>query len=150
VRRLHRAALFGGLAVALLLASACSEKPLSPVTVKGQVKREDGKPLPPISLAFHPQERTNRRNMPTTIPDAKDGTFTVQCLPGKYKVTLAPLQSAEDDPAAAKGGKTGTPASGAALALPVRYQSASETEWSVEVPATGKDDLVLTVKALKP
>jgi len=141
-RRAPRTALLVGAALALALASGCGEKPRSPVTVRGQVKREDGKPLPPISLAFHPQDRANRL-MPTAVPDVKDGTFEVRCLPGKYKVTLAPLQAAEDDPARAKDGKTGAPAPGGNLRLPARYQSASDTDWAVEVPATGKDDLVL-------
>jgi hypothetical protein len=148
-RRFLRLVLLGGLGVVLLMGTACGKKPPAPVTVKGQVKRADGRPLPPISLAFHPQDEANRGRLVTALPDAKDGTFVVQCPPGRYRVTIAPLNAGGEDPAAAKDGKTGAlPATPDALdGLPPRYQSPGETDWKdIEIPEGGRTDLVLVIK----
>src|SRR5262249_60604628 len=114
------------------------------------VSRPGGRPAPPTTLIFYPQDQATRRKVPTVVPDPGDGTFRVSCVPGKYKVTLVPGGSATP---AKPGGPEGAPAGPAPRSpwgLPESYQSASSTPWLVEIPVTRKADLVRTSAPHQP
>jgi hypothetical protein len=132
-------------ALALCLAGGCGQQPAAPVAVAGRVVASDGKPFPRLVLSFHPQDESNRRNMPSAVPNPADGKFSLTCLPGRYKVTLV----IERGPA----GGVSEPSSKGGLVQPgaappqqyLRYQTVADTPWSIDVPASGMDDLVLTL-----
>jgi hypothetical protein len=77
----------------------------------------------------------------TRIPSAAcqaDGTFSLDCPPGSYKVTVTPPKGL------GRGALPPTSKSGAAI--PEAYRDAVKTSLRAEVPAGGTDDLVLELK----
>jgi hypothetical protein len=137
----------------LVSVAGCGKAPPPvPVPAKGKVVFADGKPVKGMVLSFHPDdEATKSGRMPSLLlPD--DGAFVVECLPGRYKVTLGAVPKAAG---AATDGPGTTPApipSPSGLSLDpkslmfARHADVSKTPLSVEVPAGGASDLVLTVK----
>jgi hypothetical protein len=123
------------------------------VPVKGKVVSADGKPVKGMVMSFHPDdELTKSARLQSALLPA-DGSFAVECLPGRYKVTLGPLpKSAGDAPAAGPGSvpaptpnPTAAPNDPTARLL-ARLADHTQTPLEVTVPAGGTSDLVLTVK----
>jgi hypothetical protein len=139
----------GGAAVSLLaLAVAGCAKPEVPVPVKGKVVDErPGRQPAQLVVTFHPQDELNKGSLPSAVT-TKEGTFSLTCLRGRYKVTLAapPTGHGHADPAAG-GGPGPAPAPGKPpAAVPPAYQAPERTPLEVAIPEIGKDDLVLTVR----
>jgi hypothetical protein len=130
------------------LAAGCGKKtPPEQVTVKGKVVYPDGKPVTDLVLTFHPQEDVNKTSRPSDFL-SKKGTFRFDCLPGRYKATVAPIPRqghAPSGPDTAPGpGPINTPKLPAGI--PQKYLSATESDWEIDVPVGGTRDLVLTLK----
>jgi hypothetical protein len=150
---LVRAPLLSALTFSLFL-TGCQKTatPLpGPVPVKGRVQTTDGKPVKQVVLVFHAQDDATKGQVQSAVTDGKDGTFSLSCIPGSYRVAVAPLsRHGHADPAA---GKAEAPdkveARGkeqAGTEIPRQYQSAETTPWTVQVFESGRDDVVLTLK----
>jgi len=132
------------LLAASLLAPGCGKKTPQPVTVKGKVVYPDGKPVTDLVLFFHPQEDVNKQSTPSAFL-GKEGTFQFDCLPGRYKATVAPIARQGHAPGGAPGPAVGgTPQ--LPTGIPQKFLSATGSPWNVDVPADGKQDVVLTLK----
>jgi hypothetical protein len=132
-----------GLLVALV---GCSSKPLEPVPVSGKVEYQGGKPVGVVMLAFHPQDDSNKKTFPTTETD-KDGKFSFTCLKGRYKVTIAAIPKGHASADAPDSGGLAVPKKGQPEFGPLSaYQRLDKTPWEIDVPDTGKQNLVLTVR----
>ena len=126
-----------------LLAAGCGKKPPpEPVTLKGHLLKADGTPAPPMVLTLQPQEDVNKSSMPS-VATKEDGSFEVRCLPGRYKVTAAPIpRKGHGNPG--PGGAEG-PGAGTTPGAPSK--ASAPRSWEVEVPADGKSDLELKLPA---
>jgi hypothetical protein len=134
----------GLLAGALLLApGGCSKAP-DPVTVRGKVV-QNKKAKSGVLVTFWPED--SRQKMASVVAD-DEGQFEIQCVPGKYKVTvIAAVRGAEaaaeaGGPAAANN--PSAPARGAGSLSP-KANDPTTTRLSVEVPPGGRSDVVLTL-----
>lgn len=136
-----------------VLVAGCGKKaPPDPVEVKGRV--DDTKKVgTPFLLVFHPQDESNRRHRPTVEAAAKTGSFTLECLPGRYKVTLAqPQGPAQEGGPATLPPETQPPKT--IISTPklpdwiiqAGYTDPQKTPWEIEVPEGGTTDLVLPLK----
>lgn len=145
----HRARLprFAVLLAACALAAGCGKpKPPEPVTVEGKVVGIDGKPLTGLVLTFHPQEDVNKASRPSAHLGQKDGSFRLDCIPGRYKATLTPVpRQFGAEPGSGPGpGPIGLPK--LPEGLPRKYLSATDSDLTVDVPAEGARNLVLQLK----
>lgn len=113
------------------------------VPAKGKVLR-DGKPLAKVVLQFIPDKG------PMSVSQTNDaGEFTLYgpsgkegALPGKFKVTVTcPFNPAAGSSASGQAPTEAT----APCELPAKYSVPDTTDLSVEIPATGKTDLVIEV-----
>jgi hypothetical protein len=131
----------------LVIAAGCGgRREATPVNLEGVVKFEDQKPVPEMILNLHPQDAANQNNRPTDLV-SKGGSFKMKCLPGKYKVTVAPIPkqggSAANNPAPAPGQPV---VSGTLFPGDADYRDTQKTPWIIDVPPDGQTDLVLTIK----
>ena len=133
VRRVFRSAVL--LAVPLLLVVAgCGEDVDKPLLVVATGKAvHNGKPLTSGSIIFYPdRDAEYQKDNPTSMLQV-DGTFTMKTFPfgegiapGKYKVCLSrPLA--------------------AGIKLP-DYGDIKKTPWEIEIPDTGRTDIVFETK----
>jgi hypothetical protein len=132
------------LALAGLLCGCTRNPPRAPppVAVKGKILNQKKEPLALALVSFWPQQRTD----PTTPEHydggtEKDGTFSLNCPPGEYKVTVTRLPTS-----ATSGGLTATPGGSLLKDVPPQYAEARDTPWTVNVPEGGTDSVLLTVK----
>lgn len=129
-----------------ILAAGCGKKPQpAKVTVKGKVVYTGGKPVTDLVLTFYPQEDANKQNIPTALL-GKEGTFRFDCLPGRYKATVAPIARQGHAPG---GGAPGPGAGGTPklpTGIPQKYLSSTGSPWDVDIPAEGKQDVELTLR----
>jgi hypothetical protein len=131
-----------------LQAGACGQKPAEAVAVKGRVERADRRPVKGLLVTFHPQDEGNKAGRLLVAAVDADGRFAGECLPGRYKVTLATLVTSHGG---APAGKPGAPVGkGPSPVEPYsnlgQYRQAHTTPWEVTIPRDGKQDLVLTVR----
>jgi hypothetical protein len=135
-----------GLALAaVLVASGCAGKPPPPplVTVNGKLVHHN-EPVPLVLLTFVPTDPGSGAR-PQAASQA-DGSFTVRCPRGGYKVTLAPVPQAGAAPPA-DGGPLADPGKpGRLRAIPPAYRDPDSTPLRVDVPDAGKDGVVLEVQ----
>jgi hypothetical protein len=132
------------LAVAVVLLSAvagCGKKADEPppkVPVKGRVLNASDQPMPFVLVHFHPQAANVPR--PSSVATGKTGAFSLECPPGKYKVTLTnpPIQSQGGGPIDGK-------APGHSTTIPGRYRELETTPLRPDIPEGGTNDLVLKV-----
>jgi hypothetical protein len=127
--------------------AGCGGKPPpTPVAFKGKLVASANRPLPQLVLTFHPQDETNKKGtVPSVATNGKDGTFEGTALPGRYKVTAAPVPlqgHATPTDSGPTAGPDSKPASGT---IPPAYRSAPESPWEVTIPEGGKNDIVLTL-----
>ena len=88
---MNRSALLIATALALGFAGCSKPKPTAaPVSVKLKLLDRAGKPLKDVVVTLTPTGADNSASRPTT-PVLPDGTATVECLPGPYTATIAPL-----------------------------------------------------------
>jgi hypothetical protein len=133
----------GGLAAAgLMLAVALggcgkSAEPPPQVEVKGKVlKKASKQPVAWVAVVFHPHDALGSASYQGGT--AKDGSFSLRCPAGKYRVTISPLplQGHASGPAeVAAPGKSGDPFD--------RYRNPEMTPLKVEIPTGGTSDLVI-------
>jgi hypothetical protein len=131
-----------GLAAAgLMLAVALggcgkSAEPPPQVEVKGKVLKASKKPVAWVAVVFHPHDAVGSASYRGGT--AKDGSFSLRCPAGKYRVTVTPLPlkgQASGPAEVADPGKSGSPFD--------LYQNPESTPLKVEIPAGGKSDLVI-------
>jgi hypothetical protein len=118
----------------------------APVPVTGQVVDAAGKPVTKLMISFHAQDGPQAGNRPADALD-KDGRFKVSCVPGRYKVTLAPIPSSHGS---TEGGEelAAPPAKRAEppkrfQGIPRAYSDAASSPWDVTILPEGKE---LTLK----
>ncbi len=139
-----------GVAASLVAAgSGCRKKPAVPVAVKGKVERADGQPIKDLTITFHPADESNKHGRLMTLVLKGDGQFAGECLPGRYRVTLAPVvRGTGVGGPLIGGGAGGKGPGGLSLSFPLGYLKPDTTPWdNVVVPAGGADALVLTMAA---
>jgi hypothetical protein len=74
--------------LAAVLLIGCGNKPPPPLSIKGKVVGIPVKSLEGLSLRFWPQQAgTDQSLLAVCQPD---GSFTLECQPGTYKVTITP------------------------------------------------------------
>jgi hypothetical protein len=142
----HQVCRLSVLLAACWLLPGCSNPPPppQPVEVKGHVSLPATiKPDTYLLLLFHPADKTARAGRPEALIGA-DGSFTVQCIPGKYQVTITAIGTG--------GGATGGPAAGnlpgtlQQLGIPAKYFSPATTPLEVTVPSEGLRDVSFVVE----
>ena len=136
----------GVLALAALLfaVGACAKRPPKPVPVSGKVVR-DGKGMPGMRVVFWPREPNLLRVEAASGPG---GEFSLECPPGTYLVTVNP---GGNGPPIPDSGMPTTPESNRpnrtekAISVPDRFQERKTTPLNIEVPAEGKNDVLLDI-----
>jgi hypothetical protein len=112
----------------------------------------DGKPVANMVLTFHPADEATKTARLATAVLPTDGSFAVECLPGRYKVTLAAIPkgagtASTEGPGAAPAPAAPTkPPTDAKSLMLAQHADITRTPLTAEVPAGGASDLVLTVK----
>jgi hypothetical protein len=138
-----------------ILAVGCKKPdPPVPVSVKGKVVFADGKPVKGMVLTFHPSDEATKHSRMPVVALGEGGTFALECLPGHYKATLGAIpKSAGSAATEGPGGVPPPPASqpkammlDQKMQMMARHADPSSTPLAVDVPGSGADDLVLTVK----
>ncbi len=122
------------------LCGCSSKKPeesLPPVEVSGRVV---GKTIQGVQvvLTFHPKDERNKHIKLPTIVTEKTGQFKVQCPPGGFKITWAPIAKRLGSAEGPSPGDTPKDEQ-----RPDRYRNPESTPWDVVIPPEGKKDLVL-------
>jgi hypothetical protein len=117
-----------------------------PAAVKGRVLR-NGEPLArSVVLTFYPlEEESGIKGTASAVTAENDGSFSVECVPGTYKVTISPIPTGRGNPA----GGNKTPAPGAPKPLEGEfsggYLSANSTPLQAVVPEGGTENLELQI-----
>jgi hypothetical protein len=110
------------------------------VKVAGQLTL-DGAELNGAVVTFCPVDEGGARVRTVT---SRGGYFRLNCSPGRYKVTAAPLTkdnaTGEDGPL-----PVAEDSPGAAAGIPPEYRDARTTPLEVEVPEGGSDAVLLAV-----
>ncbi|WP_157369172.1 hypothetical protein [Zavarzinella formosa] len=103
-----------------------------------------GKPVPvkgKVTLSGHPLARGNVAFVPVVAGKGQEsfgtldssGEFHTIIFPGKYRVAVEPTWIREEK----KPGRT---------EIPAKYQRAATADLEVDVPDSGKEDIVITLK----
>src|SRR5262249_45262411 len=85
------------------------------VSVRGKLVHR-GQPAPWVLVTFHAEDNPDQRYQGGTD---KDGTFSLKCPSGRYRVALSPLPTSG---AAPEGGLTATPDPKALKEIPFKYR----------------------------
>lgn len=122
----------GLLALALVLAAGCGERPPRLVPVTGSVMM-DGKPLTAGSIIFYPDDENEYVDDNPSALLQLDGSFVMKTFPfgegvapGRYKVTLAPELAKR-------------------ISRP-QYENSHDSPWEIDVPDDGVSDHVFEVQ----
>jgi hypothetical protein len=134
-----------GMLVLLSLPACGPKQTAAPVSVKGKVQYASGKSVAKLVLIFHPLDDTRQGKIPSFVLDA-EGRFADQVLPGRYKATLAPLPRGSGPAGGAEAAPVQVPAASLRPNPLGRYQDRQQSPWEIEIPSTGKEDLLLTVE----
>jgi hypothetical protein len=149
--QLQRVAGLLGILLALCTFGCQKSPPPKPVQVTGLVVYSNGQPVTGKVITFFPSDDNNSRGVaPTIVLEGKDGRFKVECLPGKYKVTMMPIPigsgggpgniESPPDKDAGKGKETIS----AKRLEP--YRSTNTTPWEVTVLPEGTPEQKLVVQ----
>jgi len=121
----------------------CSGKPtpaLPKDTVEGKVQAQ-GRPVPFVLVTLYPQDQGDAKRYDGAAD--KDGSFSVQCPAGSYKVTITPL------PVGVGGNPGAGPLAGADAKgpkeIPAACRKRSDTPLKVDVPEGGKKGITLSL-----
>ncbi len=131
------------LAVALAAFGCAKKPPPAPVPVRGRVEFAGGRPAARLVLNFHPRGEDNKGAAVTSAVVDEKGRFEGNCVPGRYKVTLAAVAAAPGDPAGRGGGAGPAPGAPRRPHAHSQYERPEQTPWDVTVPEGGQSDLVL-------
>jgi hypothetical protein len=110
------------------------------------VEASDGKSLARVGVKFHPLDEKNKGTSVTCMTQS-DGTFTGRCAPGRYKVTVLPVQAMPPKTEEKEKGKPALPPPTLPSGVPEQYGAAEKTPWEVDVPAGGKSGILLKIEA---
>jgi hypothetical protein len=141
--------------VLLVLAAAplagCSKKvpELKAVPVRGHLLQADNTPYQKVMvLVFYPADESAGRTLPSpsTSTSPTDGSFSVECVPGRFKVTLAPISSSQGNPAGGGGGPAANAPKMEDIGALKKYLSASTTPWEVTISDGGTENLELKIQ----
>jgi len=122
------------LAMVFILGCGSGRHPKS-VWVHGKVVGRNGKSIGQAVLILWPENSKINSGAGALCED--DGTFTVQCLPGNYKVTVSLVRPK---------GATAPPPHQSESGIPDRYQNELTTTLTLKVPETGAENIVLNLK----
>jgi hypothetical protein len=117
-------ALLAGIVLLGLVLPGCQGR-TRPVPINGKLVRK-GIGVPNLILTFHPQEDRNKDCTVNPVSDT-DGEFHCACVPGFYKVTVAPGPAGDVAP------------------IPNNFQSLITTPWGVNVSDADNPKIVLTI-----
>jgi hypothetical protein len=123
----------GSLMAALVLVGCARPKVEPPVPVTGKLVGYRGKSAEGVVVSFWP-EATSGGAVKSALCKA-DGTFSLQCPQGSYKVTLVP-RNLVGQMAASAPQNPDSP-------IPEAYQNSLKTPLRATVPAGGTDKLTL-------
>jgi len=127
-------------ALVVILLAGCSHNPdPKPVQVYGKVTGPKDKPIGLAVIIFWPEN--SKKNSGASAVCEADGSFSLQCFPGNYKATVSPIR--------AKGGTPTHQSDGSAFMIPALYQNELTTPFTLKVPDTGADNIVLKLKGDK-
>lgn len=122
----------------LVLLTGCGSGPRpKPVSVQGKVVGPKGKLVGPAVIMFWPEN--SKINKAASAVCEADGSFSLQCLPGNYKLTLSPVRP--------KGATAAPRSHGSDSAIPDFYQNQLTTPLTLNVPETGVDGITLNLKS---
>jgi hypothetical protein len=121
--------------IVVLVAGCGRDLPIKSVTVRGKVVGRPGKSVGPAAVIFWPEN--SKKNPGGTAACETDGSFSLECLPGKYRVTVSPIRP--------KGATAPPPPQGSEARIPTKYQNALSTPLIVNVPETGADNIILNL-----
>jgi hypothetical protein len=131
-------------AVLLVVLVGCGKAASPAVPVKGKVVYKN-RPAAEVLVTFHPKD--SREKTPSPVFTDNQGAFALECPPGSYKVTVLAVPKAGNAGATASAGPVDARAAparpAAAAALPPAVQDTVQTPLTVDVPAGGKDDVLL-------
>lgn len=130
------------LAAVLVLAGCAGPPPEPPVAASGKLVGYRGKSAEGVVVSLWPQD--DPRGAVKSALCKADGTFSLECVPGAYKVTVMPRKPVGKGAAPGPQGPGTAPApSGQDALIPEMYQSSVKTNLRVTVPAGGTGDLVV-------
>ena len=137
------------IATALALGLAGCSKPeptAATVSVKLKLLDRAGTPLKGVVVTLTPTGADNAATRPTT-PVQPDGTATLECLPGSYTATIAPLPRQGHADAPGEGATVDHPskadAPGKKGPASISYRAVGESPWQIEVKPEGNGEFVL-------
>jgi hypothetical protein len=127
-------------ALVVILLSGCGRNPDPKlVQVHGKVVGPKDKLIGPAVIILWPEN--SKKNSGASAVCEADGSFSLQCFPGNYKATVSPIRP--------KGGTPTHQSAGSAFVISALYQNELTTPFTLKVPETGADDIVLKLKADK-
>jgi hypothetical protein len=137
----RRAGCAAALACLALALPACRPAAVpQPVSVGGRVLSQ-GRGVPSAAVVFWPEDDQGR------VADAvtnSQGDFQVTCLPGAYKVTVAPFD-AGTVAGVEEGGPRGPVEPPERPDIPARYRNQATTGLRIEAPAQGAEGVELVL-----
>lgn len=126
----------------------CNSASISGTVPAGGKVTYKGTPVEGAVVTFHP-EGQGRIATATTV---SGGAFTLTtvdaagALPGKYKVTVDKQEFAKAGSSSMEAAATGSASEGKSKRLlPAKYAQAASTPVAIEVPASGKKDIDISV-----
>ena len=130
--------------VALFTFGCSTPKPLPPalVSVKLKVYDRSGKPLKDAVITLNPTGEDNGSTRPSGVVTT-DGSLTLECIPGPYTATVAPLPKQGHGDAG--DGAVTDPSKASTTAFPAGYRTANDSPWKIEVKPSGNGDFVLKI-----
>jgi hypothetical protein len=131
---MHKLAFFS-LLVALCL-PGCGQKAPQQVPVKGKVIFADRKSLDGATIRFWPQDAKISQSPSASC--SGDGTFSLDCPPGSYKVTVTPRPPV--------GKAAAPPPQAAAAGIPSKYRDSIQTPLRVTVTEEDAEEKVLKLQ----
>jgi len=109
-------------------------------TVSGKVVARN-RPVAFVLVTFHPVDPADPNRY--DAPADRDGSFTVECPKGSYKVTINPLPVGPGGDAA--GGNLSGADAGGLKEVPRQFRTKTDTTLTRVVPAGGLKDVIFTL-----